>query len=280
MGLLKALFKRKVAASGIGGGKEGPEGAETTISTFNKLSLDERPGQGATRPLPFQSDATSWGDPEARPGIVGQNPLESMLDISVRSHETVDYTHDDDEACDVNQQGEDGHSSHPNGSTTSLSVGDSSVAPSPEPDTDGSITSLSISDDPAASESAAGEDNNGGEEDLRLPPPPGHSTGDLTAEALVPLQSMVYLTEDGENMADTMSVVSDSFHEGELSTELSHLGRALETLENQGGALVVNSAGTETSPAAAAAAAVVMQAAGGPPSLLLPPLEAAFPTLR
>lgn len=215
MGLLKAFFKRKVGAFGIAGEKEGQNGTETAVPGFDKLNLDETRGHGATGLLSVQSNANSLGNPEARAGILGQNPLDSMLDISVRSHETVDYTHDDDEACDVNQQAEDANSSHPNGTGDSPSVEGSTAAPSPEPDSDDFSTSLSVSDGPDSSESAL-EEEIIGEEIPHQPPPTSQTTGDLTAEALAPLQSMVYLTEDGENMADTMSVVSGEKNENRI----------------------------------------------------------------
>ena len=71
-----------------------------------------------------------------------------------------------------------------------------------------------LSDGPDSSESAL-EEEIIGEEIPHQPPSTSQTstTGDLTAEALAPLQSMVYLTEDGENMADTMSVVSGEKNE-------------------------------------------------------------------
>ena len=214
MGLLKALFKRKVAASIVSGEKEPNPGNENIISAFGNISIDEGPPLSA--PGSFKPDP----NPEVKWGIVGENPFDSMLDISVRSHETVDYTHDDEEAFVVEELGSDGHvtdGSDPIENANSLSVGALSAAPSSELGNRASSASLGINEGAEGAESGVEEQTNGSGSGRTSP-----NSGDiLTAEALAPLQSMVYLTEDGENMADTMSVVS-----GENSQNLKECAHA------------------------------------------------------
>ena len=258
MGLLKALFKKKAAAS------PPPDHATTRNSHAHTLEK------------PSVSDSAYSGDiPTVDNGILGGNPLDSYADISSTSLETVDYTHDEEDAFQA--------------PSVPLNVKDSivvRVASNGQP-LPLELQSTAIEKEALSTPEADGDEHHHHHEhhhhdnddrELEEKEILISSGDEIDAVAAIenaplatssPFQSMVYLTEDvenddGDHDADNISVLSaDDVGEGgsgsitqlqhrELSSlsagDISELNRALETLE-------IEIPVTVSSPLAAAAAA-------------------------
>jgi tetratricopeptide (TPR) repeat protein len=270
MGLLKAFFKKKFE-------KLPPQsvesGAKDVVVGLETLQIQDTHGQKSAGPLPNSSPPAikppPWDfhpakdQPAISAEILGDNPLDSVVDIEATSLEAVDYTHEEE----ASQIGLHHHISHQNqreieeAASSEQQITSSNVVEEGVQVDQQELESLR--DDTAPDSEPAPEQL---EEDQHLPAattpadagassPPAALTGDLSM-SLAPLQSVLYLTEDNENMADTISVISDGGGvslsaalggggdaiaitnnekaTAELVEELSELGRALETMEAEG----------------------------------------------
>lgn len=273
MGLLKALFKRKAEKLPPQSVNQ-PEGEVKDLEAgLETLHLQDTPGQNPGGLLPNSSTGTQqpWdlhGGP--LPGLLGENPLDAIVDIEATSLEAVDYTHEEEAPPIINIIPNDQHQRRDNDNdndeqassasgATEQSLPSNGVEEGVQVDSEKDLATLqedTVSDfepEPEEQHQENFENTPGDVAAGDSPSPPPPVVGDLSMLSLAPLQSVLYLTEDGENMADTISVVSGGYGPtsstncagggvdgggvqgergtAELAEEINELGRALETLE-------------------------------------------------
>jgi tetratricopeptide (TPR) repeat protein len=278
MGLLKALFKKKAEKLPPQNGNQPENGVKAVETGLETLHLQESRGRKSGAPLPNASTTNlqprdlhgknvEQGGP-AITSLLGENPLDAVVDIEATSLEAVDYTHEEGvpqtilNPADQRWENEATSTSPPTADNNTQQVASNAVEDGLRVDLHG-LESLQEDTEfePATEDKKQLDDEE--QEEEELVGTPAHATtttdGDTSPPALVgdlsmslaPLQSVLYLTEDNENLADTISVVSDGGGVGgvgggssiilsnekataELVEELSELGRAFETMQSEG----------------------------------------------
>jgi len=274
MGLLRQLFKRKAENLPPQSVNNQPgDGVQSVEKALETLQIQDTHAQQTGRPLPSSSTGVQPWDLHAKnggatsvAGILGENPLEAVFDIESTSLETVDYTCEE-EAPPHELNSHPGQQREIGKITTSSSSAVEHQPVAHNVTEEGiqvdhqeleSLQNGSASDSESATEQLDEEHEEladttdttaaGGDGDIS----PLAVAGDLSIP-FAPLQSVLYLTEDNENMDDTISVVSDGYGPGtdgggggaagssisgkaalDVVEELSELSRALETMEAEG----------------------------------------------
>jgi tetratricopeptide (TPR) repeat protein len=266
MGLLRQLFKKKAEASPPPSVNQAGNGVKDLQTGLETLTLHDTSGQKTAAPLPNSSTGQPWefqskhGGQQSPPlaSMLGENPLDAVVDIEATSLEAVDYTHEEEMNLNSNHQEWANVQNEQPPTVANNNVVEEGVQVDVQELED-------LQSDDTAEDSTIQKVEEEIEEQLATTPmrhtdataataevddgdasPPSALVDDLSI-SLAPLQTVVYLTEDNENMADAIPVISDGGGvagvgvsltnekaTAELVEELSELGRALETMEAEG----------------------------------------------
>lgn len=268
MGLLRQLFKKKaedLPSENVNQPDDAVKGVEKALESLEiQGTSDEETG----RSLLNCSTGVQPGDLHAKiggassvAGVLGENPLDAIVDIESTSLESVDYTHE--EEAPPFQLNPNPGQQRENVKTTSPAAEQQPVANN-DPEEGIPQEQENLQDDstlnaePATEqleEEVLADTDAVAESDGNTSPPPAGA--DDLSMSFAPLQTVLYLTEDNENMDDTISVVSDGYGpatpaaEGgggggggdssisgkaavDLAEGLSELEKALKTMEAEG----------------------------------------------
>ncbi|KAG7675002.1 hypothetical protein KSW81_002511 [Nannochloris sp. 'desiccata'] len=272
MGLLRQFFKKKAEKLPPQRVNRPEDGVKSVEAALETLQIQDTRGQQTGRPLPNSSTGVQPWDSHAKnggaptiSGILGENPLDAVVDFEATSLEAVDYTHEEEASpLQLNPSPEQQREIE-NEKTTSPGAEHQPVASNivegviqVDQQELENLQDGTISDSEPATEqledeelaTAATTTAAATRVDGTTPLP---ALVDDLSMSLAPLQTVLYLTEDNENMDDTISVVSDGYGSAtaapagggggscisetataDLVEELSELGRALETMEAEG----------------------------------------------